>query len=107
MPGSFGITVARKPNHVEVAPRGEIDLAVAGELRECLLELLAGGDDRIVVDLEGVEFLDSTGLGVLVGGLKRARERGGDLQVRDPRPQVRSVFEITGLAPVFGLDENG
>lgn len=82
---------------------GEVDVSTAPRLRQQLVELAVSGHDRVVVDLDSVELLDSTGLGVLVSGLKRFRTLGGDLRVVCAQPRIRKVFEITGLTEVFGL----
>jgi len=71
------------------------------QLQECLHELIASGHTSLVVDLLAVTFLDSTALGVLVGALKRCRERGGELQLVMADPRILKIFEITGLSTVF------
>jgi anti-sigma B factor antagonist len=87
-----------------VAVTGEVDVATVPRLREHLHGLAAQGKNRIVVDLDGVEFLDSTGLGVLVGALKRVRASDdGDLRLVCTQPRIRKVFEVTGLTKVFSL----
>lgn len=86
---------------VEVA--GEIDVYTAPRLREALTDLVEGGYHRLVVDVEQVDFLDSTGLGVLVGGLKRVRSHDGSLDVVCTRERLLKIFEITGLTKVFGI----
>lgn len=82
---------------------GEIDVYSAPELREKLLELFRGEHTTAVVDLTDVSFVDSTGLGVLVSGLKRFREAGGDLPLVVTQPQILKVLEITGLSSVFAV----
>jgi anti-sigma B factor antagonist len=84
---------------------GEVDVATAPQLRQLLVETASSGHQRVVVDLAEVDFLDSTGLGILVSGLKRFRTLGGDLTVAAAQPRVRKVFDITGLTTVFGLHE--
>ena len=64
-----------------VAVGGEIDVYTAPKLRDQITELVSGGSYNIVIDLEAVEFLDSTGLGVLVGGLKKVRAHDGSLEL--------------------------
>jgi anti-sigma B factor antagonist len=86
-----------------LAVKGEIDVYSAPRLRERLVELVSEGHRQIVVDLEGVDFLDSTGLGVLVGGLKRLRSNGGDLSLVCTQAPILKVFEITGLTTVFAI----
>lgn len=92
-----------RPPFTVLAVKGEIDVYSAPRLRERLVELVSEGHRRIVVDLEGVDFLDSTGLGVLVGGLKRLRSHGGDLSLVCTQPRILKVFEITGLTTVFSI----
>ncbi|MBW9207402.1 STAS domain-containing protein [Mumia sp. zg.B53] len=86
---------------VDVA--GEIDVYTAPRLREALADLIEGGHHRVIVNVEQVDFLDSTGLGVLVGGLKRVRAHDGSLDVVCTRERLLKIFEITGLAKVFGI----
>ena len=76
---------------------GELDVATAPALREQLLRAIAAYGPRLVLDLDDVAFLDSTGLGVIVGVLKRTRTLGGDLAIAGASPAVRRVFEITAL----------
>ncbi len=89
-----------------VSVAGEIDVATAPQLQERLHELIASGHANVVVDLLAVTFLDSTALGVLVGALKRCRERGGELQLVVVDPRIVKIFEITGLTTVFPIVES-
>ena len=92
-----------RPPYTVLAVKGEVDVYTAPRLREKLVELASQARNQIVVDLEGVEFLDSTGLGVLVGGLKRLRSHDGDLTLVCTQPRILKVFEITGLTTVFRI----
>ena len=85
---------------------GEVDIYTAPKLREKLVELIDAGNDRIVVDLERVGFMDSTGLGSLVAGLKRIRERDGELAIVCTREPVLKVLSITGLDRVFPVHDS-
>jgi anti-sigma B factor antagonist len=89
-----------------IAVSGEIDVATAPQLRECLHRVIAEGESTIVLDLLGVTFLDSTALGVLVGALKRCREVGGDLHLVVADPRIVKIFEITGLTSVFTIADS-
>ncbi|GAA4198690.1 anti-sigma factor antagonist BldG [Microbispora amethystogenes] len=80
---------------------GEIDLYTAPRLQTEFTRLLDTGPDRVVIDMSGVEFCDSTGMNVLLSALKRLRERGGTLEVAAPRPAVRKILQVTGLDSVF------
>jgi anti-sigma B factor antagonist len=82
---------------------GEIDVYTAPKLREALIELVQGGTYNIVVDMEQVEFLDSTGLGVLVGGLKRVRSHDGSMTLVCTQERLLKIFRITGLTRVFEI----
>lgn len=85
---------------------GEIDVYTAPQLRTALNDAVADGARRIVVDMSGTEFLDSTGLGVLVGGLKRVRTLDGDLELVCSSEKILKVFRITGLTKVFTLHDS-
>ncbi len=95
-----------RPPHVVVAVKGEVDIATAPKLREKLVELASQGVHQVVVDLDGVEFLDSTGLGVLIGGMKRLRGHDGDLTLVCTQPRILKVFEITGLNRAFAIHDS-
>lgn len=82
---------------------GEIDVATAPRLREQLIKLVNEQRFMIVVDLGGVDFIDSTGLGVLIGALKRVRTHDGNLVLVCTEPRIAKVFEITGLNQVFQI----
>jgi anti-sigma B factor antagonist len=82
---------------------GEVDLHTAPELRERLGKAIDDGCRELVVDLTDVTFIDSMTLGVLLGALKRLRQRNGDLKVVITDPSLRRIFEITLLDSVFAL----
>lgn len=82
---------------------GEIDLYTAPQLRDELVGSLEEGTRRLLVDMSGTEFCDSTGISVLLAGMKRAREKDGDLEIVAPRPAVMKVLEVTGLHEVFTI----
>lgn len=82
---------------------GEIDVYTAPKLRERLVELVGEGNYKIIVDMTKVEFLDSTGLGVLVGGLKRVRSHDGQLALVCNQERIYKIFRITGLTKVFPI----
>ncbi|HEX3827604.1 MAG TPA: STAS domain-containing protein [Sporichthyaceae bacterium] len=85
---------------------GEIDVYTAPKLRECLVDLVNSGRHHLVVDMEKVEFLDSTGLGVLVGGLKRVRAHDGSLRLVCTQERILKIFRITGLTKVFPIHDS-
>jgi anti-sigma B factor antagonist len=91
--------------HAVVVVHGEIDANTAPRLRDRLLELVGEGTDRMVVDLRGVTFIESVGLGTLVAARKRLRQSDKSLcLVLDPDQKVlRRTFEITGLDRVFPI----
>ncbi|HEX5947285.1 MAG TPA: STAS domain-containing protein [Acidimicrobiales bacterium] len=76
---------------------GELDVATSPTLRETLIRLVSEGSNRLVLDLEGVDFLDSTGLGTIISALKRVRTHDGDLRLVCTRARIARLFEITGL----------
>ena len=82
---------------------GEIDIYTAPRLRELLIDLAGKNSYQLVVNLEKVEFPGSTGLGVLVGGLKRVRSHDGSLDLVCTRERLLKIFKITGLTKVFGI----
>ena len=88
-----------------VAVGGEIDVYTAPKLRDKVTELVGDGHYNLVIDMENVDFLDSTGLGVLVGGLKRVRAHDGSLDLVCTQQRILKILKITGLTEVFGIYE--
>ena len=85
--------------------QGEIDMYTAPRLGELLIDLVSTGSYQLVVNLDKVGFLDSAGLGVLVGGLKRVRAHDGSLDLVCTQQRILKIFRITGLTEVFGIYE--
>ncbi len=85
---------------------GEIDVYTAPRLREAVVEAIEAGKLRLIVDVQRVDFLDSTGLGVLVGALKRVRGDDGTLDIVCTHERLLKIFQITGLDKVFGLHDS-
>lgn len=93
----------RDGGRVVLSVRGEVDIASAPSLRQRLVEVIDDDTRLIAIDASEIGFMDSTGLGVLVGGLKRMRQQEGNLVVVSPSDSVRKIFEVTGLVDVFGV----
>ena len=91
--------------HALVAITGEIDLYTAPHLQAEFARLLQDGPSRVVIDMSGVDFCDSTGMNVLLSALKRVKEQGGALDVAAPRPAVRKILQVTGLDSVFTVHD--
>ena len=101
MPISVTTSAAGEVNIVHVT--GEIDVASAAVLRDALEALIADGRRRLTLDLGGVTFLDSTGLGIVVGRLKKLARHGGTLTVAASHERVLRVFAITGLDQLLDI----
>src|SRR6266513_679246 len=86
--------------------RGQIDIYTAPRLRELLIDLVSKNNYQLIVNMDKVEFLDSTGLGVLVGGLKRVRAHDGSLDLVCTQERILKIFRITGLTKVFGIHDS-
>ncbi len=84
-----------------IAPTGRLDVAGAPALKDAIDGVTRGGTPKIVIDLEGVSFVDSTGLGSVIAGLKQVRSHSGELRLAAPNQQVRVVLELTTLDRVF------
>ncbi|MBW3084893.1 Anti-sigma-B factor antagonist [Austwickia sp. TVS 96-490-7B] len=82
---------------------GDVDVSNATRLRDTLDHVLATGRAHVVVDVRGVPFMDSTGLGVLVGRMKVVRARRGSIRLVVTAPRMLRVLSITGLDTVFPL----
>jgi anti-sigma B factor antagonist len=100
---NFDVTETDREGVPVLSVQGEVDVSTAPELRERLLALADKGTTVAVVDLSEVSFVDSTALGVLVSGVKRLRNAGGDLRLVVTQPRISKVFEITGLTDVFKI----
>ena len=85
---------------------GEVDSYNSPRLREKMVSLIDAGNAELIVNMTGVDYIDSTGLGTLVGGLKRASEKNGAIRIICPNEQIYKVFNITGLVKVFPIFDN-
>lgn len=78
-------------------------MATCPQLRQEIVSQISQGNHQLVIDLDSVDFIDSTGLGVLIGGLKRARSQGGDLRVSGVDERLEKIFDLTGLGDVLAV----
>lgn len=104
MPADFATRHEPQENgrHI-IAVAGELDLYTAPDLKQLLTQVIEDGASGVVMDLSETTFLDSTGLGVLIGGLKRLRSRDGALAVVNVDDSISRTFEITGLDQIFTI----
>jgi anti-sigma B factor antagonist len=93
-------------NSYVIALAGEVDLYTAPEFKQQLLDVIAQGAKEVVVDFSDTTFIDSTTLGVLVGGVKRLRTNEGQLSLVCSDRNITKIFEITGLDRVFTIYPN-
>src|ERR1700757_4333711 len=91
------------PDAYVISLKGEVDLYTAPEFKQQLLEVIAQGGREVVVDFTDTTFIDSTTLGVLVGGVKRLRTSDGQLSLVCNDRNITKIFEITGLDRVFTI----
>ena len=93
-------------NSYVIALAGEVDLYTAPEFKQQLLDVIGKGAKEVVVDFSDTTFIDSTTLGVLVGGVKRLRTNEGQLSLVCSDRNITKIFEITGLDRVFTIYES-
>jgi anti-sigma B factor antagonist len=105
LPATLTADVRLGTTGVNVTVRGEVDVHTAPLLRERLLEAVGQGEALVLVHLDGVTFIDSTGLGVLVGAHRAQRASGGVLELVCSQPRVLRILELTGLHRVFDVHE--
>jgi anti-sigma B factor antagonist len=104
-PEDFAISVEPIDQGGVVSVQGEVDVYTSPAFREHLYRLIDDGATRVIVDFAGMDFIDSSGLGVLVGALKRIREQSGEIELRGLKPSAKKIFDITGLTQVFSITD--
>lgn len=97
------IQVEESADHTVCRPVGELDAYTVGQFRESLAELASA--PRLLIDLSAVPFMDSAGLGALIGGIRRAREAGGDVAVACSRPTLTRLLHTTGFDRIVPVTE--
>ncbi len=103
----MGVRVERKGAISLIRVDGEVSIETAAELRDLMLKEIEDGIIRIVVDLGKATYIDSTGLGILISGLRKVGKEEGDLKILGPlAPQVKRIFELTRLDKVFDFYDN-
>jgi anti-sigma B factor antagonist len=99
------ITLESDPDGVRIVLVGEVDLATAPELDRVLDRLVSDGHGRLLIDLHGVAFMDSTGLAAIMRALQTADVNGHRLAVRRGSPQVQRLFELTGFVDRLAFED--
>ncbi len=99
----WSVNAGDEPGSVVLS--GEIDFSVAPRVRERLMECLRAGAPEVVVHLAGLDYVDSSGLALLIEARKRLLEAGRTIRIADISPQVRKIFNLTQLGELFGLPE--
>lgn len=84
-----------------ISPHGRLDMVSAPQLRTLVSDTVAAGSNRVIIDLGETQFIDSSGLGALIAGLKTTRQAGGDLRIARPNDQVQMVLELTQMHTVL------
>ena len=97
------INVDHRDGFTILSPQGEIDFATGPQLKEAITRTLVAGEVNLVIDLLAVDFIESTGLGALIGGRRRAHALKGSLRLVCTEDQLLRIFRITGLDKVFAI----
>jgi anti-sigma B factor antagonist len=103
---NFNVTSRTSPQHATaslVDLEGEIDVLTSPRLKSALAGIVDGGATTIVLNLDRVQYMDSTGLGVIVSAMKRIRDKDGTIVLTGLSPHLAKIFEITGLRKVFDV----
>lgn len=103
-PGRFSHSVTQEPGATVISLTGELDVYTSPALKDTLTQLADDDARAVTFDLAGLEFVDSTGLGVLVSALTRSQELGGRATLRRPKPAIAKLLEITGLGTLFVVE---
>jgi anti-sigma B factor antagonist len=99
----FSVSTVVADGTATVVVTGDVDCYTSPQLRSTLVALVEEGARHVVLDLGTTQFVDSTGLSVLVGGLKRLREHGGTMVLKSPTAATSRLLELTGLHTVFDV----
>ena len=104
----MSVTIRRseQPPWTVLSAGGDLDVVGAPELRQAVVTVVSEGARLLVLDLSDLDFVDSFGIGAVVGALKRLRQRGGDLALVCPTPRIRRVFEICDLDRILALHDS-
>jgi anti-anti-sigma factor len=97
------VRLSHSGSETTIALAGELDLASAPALKECLLQAAASGAETLEVDLGSLTYIDSAGLGVLVSAHKRLESTGGSLVIRQPNERVMRIFTVSGLCNFLNI----
>jgi len=89
----------------QISVAGEIDLFAAPDFKKRLYEAIGEGDSDVVLNCTDLTYIDSTGLGILLGALKRVRQNNHNVYIRNLKDSIRKLFRITGLDKAFILEE--
>ncbi len=98
-------TESNDGQNVIFSVKGEIDIYSAPDFKESLYQSINNVQQNIILDCRDLSYIDSMGLGILVGALKRVREKDHNITIRHPRSTVRKLFRITGLDKAFIIEE--
>lgn len=103
----MSVTIRRReqPPWTVLSVGGDLDVVGAPDFRQAVLTAVADGSRLLAVDLTELDFVDSFGIGAVVGALKRLRQRGGDLALVCPSTRIRRVFEICDLDRILALHD--
>ena len=88
----------------EISVTGELDVSTADQFKEYLHKLIDEGIRNIRFDLQGLDYIDSTGLGVIIGILKRIKVENKEIYINSPKDNVKKIFSITGLDKIFNME---
>ena len=100
---AFSVEVRDQDGVPVVFVRGEVDVHTAPQLRETVRRLLDDGASTLLVDMEQTEFIDSTGLGVLLGAAKELQQAGGRFTLARPSKAVSKILSVTGMSELFDV----